>query len=233
MDPAENTSMEEEKEYRSPVARGIAALSGAVAMAILCCGDITVAALRRGFHFLQLHTHNNNNSHSHNSKGMGKGKSKAVAVAGLTTGIHWANNTAKTAEAVAVQILSWVVSLTRFVARVIFNSKPANALINVLPQDVVLATLNSFNKIWDAVETSRKNVASTFSGSTKELVSARYGENAGRAAAEGMETVAHAIGAVTAVSSIPSALHPNNAISPSSFAQLADTSSRNLHKKDA
>ncbi|KAK7822564.1 senescence/dehydration-associated protein [Quercus suber] len=63
-------------------------------------------------------------------------------------------------------------------------------------------------KVCDAVEVAGKNVMSKSSSVTTELVSHRYGEQAGHATSEGLDAAGHAIGTGWAAFKIRKAFNP-------------------------
>ncbi|XLT49591.1 hypothetical protein HN873_042195 [Arachis hypogaea] len=54
--------------------------------------------------------------------------------------------------------------------------------------------MDGFNKVCDAVEVAGRNVMSTSSVVTTELVSHKYGEEAGKVINEGLDAAGHAMG---------------------------------------
>ncbi|BBH08042.1 Senescence/dehydration-associated protein-related protein [Prunus dulcis] len=75
--------------------------------------------------------------------------------------------------------------------------------------------------VCDAVEVAGKNVMSTSSTVTTELVSHRYGEQAGKAANDGLDAAGHAIGTAWTVFKIRKALNPKSAFKSSTLAKTA------------
>ena len=79
-------------------------------------------------------------------------------------------------EKVATGILSGVVKVSGFFTSSVVNSKAGKKFFSFLPGVIVLATMGGFNKVCDAVEVAGRNVMSTSSVVTTELVSHKYGE---------------------------------------------------------
>jgi spartin len=74
-------------------------------------------------------------------------------------------------------------------------------------------------KICDAVEVAGKNVMSTSSTVTTELVNHRYGTKAAEATNEGLDAAGHAFGTAWVAFKIRKAFNPKNVIKPSSLAK--------------
>uniref|UniRef100_A0A0D3GKV7 Senescence domain-containing protein n=1 Tax=Oryza barthii TaxID=65489 RepID=A0A0D3GKV7_9ORYZ len=125
----------------------------------------------------------------------------------------------KMSEKVATGILSGVVKVTGYFTNSIANSKAGKKFFNLLPGEIVLASLDGFGKICDAVEVAGTNVLSTSSTVTTGLVSHKYGEKAAAATNEGMDAAGHAIGTAWAVFKIRQALNPKSVLKPTSLAK--------------
>jgi spartin len=84
-----------------------------------------------------------------------------------------ARRVTKMSNRVANSILSGVLKVTGFVTSTVMNSKPAQKFFKLMPGEVILASLDGFGKIWDAVEVSGKNVMQTSSVVTTSVVTHR------------------------------------------------------------
>ncbi|CAI0557732.1 unnamed protein product [Linum tenue] len=194
------------EDYSTSIARMIAAGSGHVIKGILWCGDVTTDRLKWGNDFLK--------------KRLKKGDSVDVSPAALRR-IKRVKMLTKSSEKVALGILSGVVKVSGFFTSPIVNSKAGKKFFSLLPGEIVLASLDGFNKICDAVEVAGKNVMSTSSTVTTGLVSHKYGDQAASATSEGFDTAGHAIGTAWAVFKIRKALNPKSAFKATSLAKAA------------
>ncbi|KAK6924504.1 Senescence/spartin-associated, C-terminal [Dillenia turbinata] len=120
----------------------------------------------------------------------------------------------KMTEKVAVGILSGVVKVSGFFTSSAANSKPGKKFFGLLPGEIVLASLDGFNKICDAVEVSGRNVMSTSSTVTTGLVSHKYGGEAAKATSEGLDAAGHAMSAAWAVFKIRKGINPKCVLKP-------------------
>ncbi|MCL7024147.1 hypothetical protein MKW94_017150 [Papaver nudicaule] len=116
----------------------------------------------------------------------------------------------KMSEKVALGVLSGVVRVSGFFTSPIVNSKVGKKFFSLLPGEIVLASLDGFSKVFDAVEVAGKNVMSTSSTVTTGLVSHRYGDQAAEATNAGMDAAGHAFGTAWAVLKIRNALNPKS-----------------------
>ncbi|XP_020214409.1 protein EARLY-RESPONSIVE TO DEHYDRATION 7, chloroplastic [Cajanus cajan] len=198
------------EDYSGRFARWIAAGSGQVVRGILWVGDVTVERLKWGNDYLKKRL--DPASHSQISP---QALERIVRVKKLT----------KMSENVANGVLSGVVKVSGFFTTSLVNSKAGKKFFSLLPGEIVLATLDGFNKVCDAVEVAGRNVMSTSSVVTTGLVSHKYGEQAAEATNEGLDAAGHAIGTAWAVFKLRKALNPKSVIKPTTLAKAAAESS--------
>ncbi|KAK2972727.1 hypothetical protein RJ640_029184, partial [Escallonia rubra] len=204
------------EDYSSCVARAIAAGSSQLIRGILWCGDVTVDRLRWGNEFLK--------------RRMGPGTQSEVSPAAIRR-MKRVKKLTKMSEKVATGILSGVVKVSGFFTSTIANSKVGQKFFSLLPGEIVLASLDGFNKVCDAVEVAGKNVMSTTSVVTTGLVSQRYGEQAAEVTHKGFGAAGHAIGTAWAVFKIRKALNPKSVIKPTTLVKAAAEANSTKHKK--
>ncbi|KAL0740872.1 hypothetical protein Bca4012_082385 [Brassica carinata] len=75
---------------------------------------------------------------------------------------------------------------------------------------MVLATLDGFNKVFDAVEVAGRNVMKTTSTVTTEIVDHKYGAKTAEATNAGLGAAGHALGTAWTVFKIRQALNPKS-----------------------
>ncbi|KAL0332753.1 UNVERIFIED_CONTAM: protein EARLY-RESPONSIVE TO DEHYDRATION 7, chloroplastic [Sesamum calycinum] len=194
------------EDYSGIAAKLIAAGSGQLVKGILWCGDVTMDRLKWGDEILK--------------KRMAPGEQTEIDPNTLKR-IKRVKQVTKMTEKVATGVLSGVVKVSGFFAGSVANSKVGKKFFSLLPGEMVLASLDGFSKICDAVEVAGKNVMSTSSTVTTGLVSHRYGEEAAKAASEGMDAAGHAIGTAWAVFKIRKAFNPKSVLSPAALAKSA------------
>ncbi|CAN6181542.1 unnamed protein product [Urochloa humidicola] len=193
------------EEYGGKVAKAIATGAEHLAKGILWCGEVTVDRLRWGNEVLK--------------KRIQPGDANAEVSPEMLRRIKRAKKVTQMSEKVATGILSGVVKVTGYFTSSFANSKAGKKLFNLLPGEIVLASLDGFGKICDAVEVSGKNVLSTSSTVTTGLVSHKYGDNAAAATNEGLDAAGHAIGTAWAVFKIRQALNPKSILKPTTLAK--------------
>ncbi|GER54645.1 senescence/dehydration-associated protein-related [Striga asiatica] len=194
------------EEYSGTAARLIAAGSGQLVKGILWCGDVTMDRLKWGNEILKQR--------------MAPGVSSEIDPSTLRR-IKRVKRVTKMTEKVATGVLSGVVKVSGYFTGSVANSKVGKKFFNLLPGEMVLASLDGFSRIFDAVEVAGKNVMSTSSTVTTGLVSHRYGEEAAKATSEGLDAAGHAVGTAWAVFKIRKALNPQSAFKPTALAKSA------------
>ncbi|XP_047087236.1 senescence/dehydration-associated protein At3g51250-like [Lolium rigidum] len=193
------------EEYGGAVARAIASGAQGLAKGIVWCGVMTVERLHWGNEVLR--------------KRIQPGETDAEVSPEMLKRIKMAKKVTKMSEKVATGILSGVVKVTGHFTSSIANSKAGKKFFSLLPGEIVLASLDGFGKICDAVEVAGKDVLSTSSTVTTGLVNHKYGEKAAAATNEGMDAAGHAIGTAWAVFKIRQAINPKSLLKPTSLAK--------------
>ncbi|KAK7406831.1 hypothetical protein VNO78_08465 [Psophocarpus tetragonolobus] len=192
------------EDYSGSAARMIAAGSGHVVKGILWCGDVTVDRLKWGNQVMK--------------KRIAPGSHADVSPQTLKR-IKRVKRVTKMTEKVANGFLSGVVKVSGIFTSSVINSKAGKKFFSFLPGEVLLASLDGFSKVCDAVEVAGKNVMSTSSTVTTELVDHRYGEQAAQATSEGFSAAGHALGTAWAAFKIRKALNPKSVLKPTTLAK--------------
>ncbi|KAL7608929.1 hypothetical protein Lser_V15G14203 [Lactuca serriola] len=144
------------EDYSTKATKLIVAGSGQLVKGILWCGDITVDRLIKGNEILKLK--------------IGPASNTTINPE-LLKAIHRVNKVTKMTETVVGGLLSGVLKITGFFTSSVASSKLGKKFFKFLPGEIALATLDGFSKIYDAFEVSGKNIMSTSSTVTTELVS--------------------------------------------------------------
>ncbi|KAJ7953144.1 Senescence/dehydration-associated protein-related [Quillaja saponaria] len=194
------------EEYSGTAAKLIASGSGQLIRGILWCGDVTVERLKWGNEVMK--------------KRMSP-RSKAEIKPETLKRIRRVKRVTKMTEKVANGVLSGVVKVSGFFTSSVANSKAGKKFFSLLPGEIVLASLDGFSKVCDAVEVAGKNVLSTSSNVTTEVVNHRYGEEAAHATSEGLDAAGHAFGTAWTAFKIRKAFNPKSVLKPTTLAKSA------------
>uniref|UniRef100_A0A5B7BUG1 Senescence domain-containing protein n=1 Tax=Davidia involucrata TaxID=16924 RepID=A0A5B7BUG1_DAVIN len=194
------------EDYSGTIAKLIAAGSGQLIKGILWCGDVTIDRLKWSNDVMK--------------KRMTPGSKSEIDPQTLKR-IKRVKRVTKMTEKVATGVLSGVVKVSGFFTSSVVNSKVGKKFFGLLPGEIVLASLDGFSKVCDAVEVAGKNVMSTSSTVTTGLVSHRYGEEAAKATSEGLDAAGHAFGTAWAVFKIRKAFNPKSVLKPTTLVKSA------------
>ncbi|XP_020206597.1 protein EARLY-RESPONSIVE TO DEHYDRATION 7, chloroplastic [Cajanus cajan] len=194
------------EDYSGTAAKLIATGSGQLVKGILWCGDVTVERLRWGNEIMKQR--------------LASSSQREISPETMRR-IQRVKRVTRMTESVANGVLTGVVKVSGFFTSSVVNSKAGKKFISMLPGEVVLASLDGFCKVCDAVEVAGKSVMSTSSTVTTDIVNHRYGEEAAKATSEGMDAAGHAVGAAWAAFKIRQALNPKSAIKPTTLAKSA------------
>ncbi|KAJ1689189.1 hypothetical protein LUZ63_013344 [Rhynchospora breviuscula] len=195
------------EDYSGAIPKAIAMGTGQVIKGIIWCGDVTAERLRWGEDFLK--------------RNVGPSSKQTEVSRDALERMKSVKKVTKMSETVSNGILSGVLKVTGFFTSSVVNSKAGKKFFSLLPGEIALASLDAFDKIYDAVEVAGKNVLQTSSTVTIRFVSHRYGDQAGEMSQEGLHVAGHAFGTAWAVFKIRKALIPKNAVKSSSVAKNA------------
>ncbi|KAF8050313.1 hypothetical protein N665_1997s0008 [Sinapis alba] len=195
------------EDYSGKTAKLIASGSGHLIKGILWCGDVTMDRLNWGNDFMK--------------RRLSKAEKERDVHPDTLKRIKRVKKMTKMTESVANGVLSGVIKVSGFFTSSVANTKVGKKFFSLLPGEIVLATLDGFNKVCDAVEVAGRNVMSTSSTVATELVDHRHGGKAAEATNEGLEAVGHAFGTAWAAFKIRKAINPKSVLKPSSLAKSA------------
>ncbi|CAN0918779.1 Senescence/dehydration-associated protein At3g51250 [Linum grandiflorum] len=206
------------EDYSSSAARLIATGSAQLIKGILWCGDVTVDRLKKGNEAMKQRM---------------SPKSNAEVSPETMDRIRRVKRMTEMTEKVANGVLSGVVKVSGLFTSSVANSKVGKKVLSLLPGEIVLASLDGFSKVFDAVEVAGRSVMSTSSDVTTDIVSHRYGEEAGKATNEGLGAAGHAFGVAWAALKIRKALNPKSALKPTKLAKSVKVAAEEVKAKAA
>ncbi|EOA30572.1 hypothetical protein CARUB_v10013699mg [Capsella rubella] len=204
------------EDYSGKAAKLIATGSGHLIKGILWCGDVTMDRLIWGNGFMK--------------RRLSKAEKESEVHPDTLKRIKRVKRMTKMTENVANSMLSGVLKVSGFFTNAVANNKVGKKFFSLLPGEVVLASLDGFNKICDAVEVAGRNVMSTSSTVTTELVDHKYGGKAAEATNEGLDAAGYAIGTAWVAFKIRKAINPKSVLKPSTLAKTAIRSAASQKK---
>ncbi|XP_010489421.1 PREDICTED: protein EARLY-RESPONSIVE TO DEHYDRATION 7, chloroplastic-like isoform X1 [Camelina sativa] len=204
------------EDYSGKAAKLIATGSGHLIKGILWCGDVTMDRLIWGNGFMK--------------RRLSKAEKESEVHPDTLKRIRRVKQMTKMTENVANSVLSGVLKVSGFFTSSVANTKVGKKFFSLLPGEVILASLDGFNKVCDAVEVAGRNVMSTSSTVTTELVDHKYGGKAAEATNEGLDAAGYAFGTAWAAFKIRKAINPKSVLKPSTLAKTAIRSAASQKK---
>nr|AAM65608.1 putative senescence-associated protein 12 [Arabidopsis thaliana] len=204
------------EDYSGKAAKLIATGSGHLIKRILWCGDVTMDRLIWGNGFMK--------------RRLSKAEKESEVHPDTLKRIRRVKRITKMTESVANSILSGVLKVSGFFTSSVANTKVGKKFFSLLPGEVILASLDGFNKVCDAVEVAGRNVMSTSSTVTTELVDHKYGGKAAEATNEGLDAAGYALGTAWVAFKIRKAINPKSVLKPSTLAKTAIRSAASQKK---
>ncbi|KAG4938541.1 hypothetical protein JHK86_044682 [Glycine max] len=111
-------------------------------------------------------------------------------------------------EKLTKSLLDGVGIMSGSVMTPVLKSQPGQAFLNMLPGEVLLASLDAVNRVFEAAEAAEKQTFSATSQAATRMVSNRFGEEAGEATEHVFATAGHAVNTAWNVSKIRKAINP-------------------------
>ncbi|KAL1356573.1 hypothetical protein HN51_008572 [Arachis hypogaea] len=111
-------------------------------------------------------------------------------------------------EKLSKSVLDGVGIMSGSVMAPVVKSQPGQAFLRMLPGEVLLASLDAVNKVFEAAEAAEKQTLSATSQAATRMVSNRYGEEAGEATEHVFATAGHAANTAWNVAKIRKAVNP-------------------------
>jgi spartin len=182
-------------DYNSKLARSMAKGTGNVIRGIFRVRDSTVARLESGSIYV---------------KGRVKPNSKPSNISPQTLrNLKRVQNMSIATEQVAKNVLEGVVKTVGFFSGAMMKSKAGKKFFKLLPGEVALVSMDAFAKVFDALEKAGSDVMQSTAMFTQDVVTHRYGEDAGQVTENTLSTAGHVFATAWTVSKVRRALNPS------------------------
>ncbi|XP_047947155.1 senescence/dehydration-associated protein At4g35985, chloroplastic-like isoform X2 [Salvia hispanica] len=191
--------------YNSFLAKAIADGTGYIVKGIFKCSNAYTNKVQKGGETILIQAVEEKNIVAPNKiQSNGAKKSKGS----LNKSLKRARKLSKMTQKLSKSVLNVVESGTGAVMTPIVESRPGKAFLNMMPGEVLLASLDALNKIIDAAEAAEKQTMVATSGAVTTAVTNRYGESAGEATGHALATAGHCVGTAWNVFKIRKAINP-------------------------
>jgi spartin len=194
-------------EYNSSAARRIASGSGQIIRGIFWLSFMAVTQLENGGAFFEKKV-KPSDTPSHIS-------SQTIQT------LHRFREISRTTETVARKVLSGVLRTVGFLSGSVINSVIGKKVFQLMPGEVLLASLDAFGKLFDVLERAGTDIMGTASLVTQRIIAHRFGYTAGQATQEILATAGHVFATVWTIIKLRKAINPKDGALKQSYASQA------------
>ncbi|KAK7245453.1 hypothetical protein RIF29_40299 [Crotalaria pallida] len=195
------------EDYNHFLAKAIAEGTGQIVKGIFMCSNAYTNQVQKGGEtILNPAADKKNGGVLRNS--MSNNTAGATNKKGLNENLKRARELSNMTERLSKSLLEGVGIMSGSVMAPMLNSQPGQALLRMLPGEVLLASLDAVNKVFEAAEIAEKQTRTATSQAATRMVSNRFGEEAGEATEHVFATAGHAANTAWNVSKIRKAINP-------------------------
>lgn len=200
------------EDYNNVLARAIAGGTGQIVKGIFICSNAYTNQVQKGGEMIVTSAAEGKNGvparESNSNRSTGPRKKS-----GINKSLKRVRQLSKMTEKISKTMLEGIGIATGTVMRPIVKSQAGKAFLAMVPGEVLLASLDAVNKVFDAAEAAEKQVFSATSSSATRMVSNRFGESAGEATGDALATAGHCAGTAWNVLKIRKAINPASSVS--------------------
>lgn len=209
------------EDYNTAVGKAIAAGSGKIIKGLFLCTNAYSSQVQSGGESVRSRV-TKAESKTAATADYQKKTSPQVKISRTKRNIRRAKRLSRMTEKLSENVLAGIVTVSGAVTAPVVGSKAGQKFFSTSPGDVLLASLDAFNKVLDAAEIVGKDALSAASEATVEIVANRFGEEAGEVTHDTFAVAGHGIGTAWNVIKVPEAINPasNGTISASALKAL-------------
>ncbi|XP_058074150.1 senescence/dehydration-associated protein At4g35985, chloroplastic-like [Magnolia sinica] len=182
------------EDYNGVLAKTIAEGTGEIVKGIFKCTNAYIKQVQKGGEMIRAGAAEGRNRSS-TTEGSKISKSKAgEKKSRLQKAMKRVRKLSKMTEKLSQSLLNRVKLVTGSVTAQLLRSKSGKEFQALVPREVLVASLDAFNKIMDAMEAAEKEAFTATSGTATTIVSERFGESAGEVTEDAFATARHVVG---------------------------------------
>lgn len=200
------------EDYNNVLARAIAGGTGQIVKGIFKCSNAYANQVQKGGQMTLTGGVEKQSGVTKREHNINKTAAPAQKN-GLNKSLKRVRKLSKMTEKLSKTMLDGVGIATGAVMGPVMKSQAGKAFLNMVPGEVLLASLDAVNKILDAAEVAEKQAFSATSVAATRMVSNRFGENAGEATSDVLATAGHCAGTAWNIFKIRKALNPASSVS--------------------
>ncbi|KAK1397085.1 senescence/dehydration-associated protein, chloroplastic-like [Heracleum sosnowskyi] len=194
-------------DYNSVLAKAIAGGTGHIVRGIFTLSNAYTNQVQKGGEMIQTRAVEGTNG------GTITESNAATKKSNVNKSIKRVRKLSKMTEKMSKALLDGVGLATGSVMGPVMRSQAGKGFFNMVPGEVLLASLDAVNKVLDALEVAEKQTMSATSGAATRMVSNRFGESAGEATGDVLATAGHCAGTAWNIFKIRKAINPASSVS--------------------
>ncbi|KAL2321331.1 hypothetical protein Fmac_030300 [Flemingia macrophylla] len=195
------------EDYNHFLAKAIAGGTGQIVKGIFMCSNAYTNQVQKGGEAILSSSAEKKNSgavrESMNNRNADSRKNSA-----MNENLKRVRKLTNMTEKLTKSLLDGVGIMSGSVMAPVLKSQPGQALLKMLPGEVLLASLDAVNRVFEAAEAAEKQTFSATSQAATRMVSNRFGEEAGEATEHVFASAGHAANTAWNVSKIRKAINP-------------------------
>lgn len=210
------------EDYNSVVAKAIAAGSGQIIKGLFLCTNAYSSQVQNGGESVRSRATKAESKTAATADYQKKTSAQVKISPRTKRNIRRAKRLSRMTEKLSENVLAGVVTVSGGITAPVLGSKAGQKFFRMLPGDVLLASLDAFNKVLDAAEIVGKDALSAASEATVEIVANRFGEEAGEVTHDTFAVAGHCIGTAWNVTKVRKTINPvsNGTLSASALKAL-------------
>ncbi|OIW08925.1 hypothetical protein TanjilG_05901 [Lupinus angustifolius] len=191
------------EDYNHFLAKAIAEGTGQIVKGIFMCSNAYTNQVQNGGETIL-----NGAADKKNGRNMSNKTAGTTNINTMNENLKRVRQLTNMTEKLSKSLLDGVGIMSGSVMAPVLNSQPGQALLRMLPGEVLLASLDAVNKVFEAAEIAEKQARAATSQAATRMVSNRFGEEAGEATEHVFASAGQAANTAWNVSKIRKAINP-------------------------
>jgi hypothetical protein len=203
------------EDYNNFLARAIAGGTGQIVKGIFMCSNAYTNQLQKGGEAILTPAMQDNKSGTTMSTNQSTSKknNSELKKSNINKSLKRVRKLSKLTEKMSKAMLNGVGIVSGSAMGPMVKSQAGKKFLAMVPGEILLASLDAVNKVFDAAEAAEKQTLTATSSAATRIVSQRYGENAGEATGDVLATAGHCCGTAWNVFKIRKAINPASSVS--------------------
>ncbi|ESW23044.1 hypothetical protein PHAVU_004G014300 [Phaseolus vulgaris] len=189
------------EDYNHFIARAIAGGTGQIVKGIFICSNAYTNQIQKGGEAILNSAAEKNNANMNN-------RNDATKNSGMNENLKRVRKLTNMTEKLTNSLHDGVGTMSGSVMARVIKSQPGQTFLKMLPGEVLLASLDAVNRVFEAAEAAEKQTFFATSKAATRMVSNRFGEEAGEATEHVLASAGQAVNTARNVSKIWKVINP-------------------------